>query len=333
MVNYAIMRCKKLSGFGSVAASLQHAFRERETLNADPLRTPSNEHFGAKTTASGMGKLRELLPEKRRKDAVLCVEYVLTASTNWWLTATKSEQKSFFEKSRKWLDDKFGAQNVIVASVHLDETSPHITAYVIPLTSDGRLCAKHFIGNRGQMQADQTSFAAPMAELGLERGERGSKAKHTSNKTFNSRAVAAELLPAVTTQDPGAPTEKPGFFRPEERGVWERDAQLREKHVQELHALQHATQALVESHSLLKTENASLRSSEIDLKRSNVALRTQNKNMYGELHELQSIVSLFTQEQILDAKLKQKHWLAESEKEPQKEQKQSLDSPSQDWSR
>lgn len=76
----AIMRCKKLSSMGSVASSLQHCYRERETPNAVPERTPQNQHGKAKTTDEAMGRLRELLPAKRRKDAVLAVEYVMTAS-------------------------------------------------------------------------------------------------------------------------------------------------------------------------------------------------------------------------------------------------------------
>lgn len=45
---YAIMRAKKLANMGSVAASMQHCYCERETHNADQGRTPHNQHLGAK---------------------------------------------------------------------------------------------------------------------------------------------------------------------------------------------------------------------------------------------------------------------------------------------
>ena len=61
MSGYAIMRCKKLATMGSVASSLQHCYRDRETPNADATRTPENEHHAAQTTDEAMGKLRELL--------------------------------------------------------------------------------------------------------------------------------------------------------------------------------------------------------------------------------------------------------------------------------
>ncbi|WP_461175462.1 MobV family relaxase, partial [Uliginosibacterium flavum] len=159
-------------------------FRERETVNADETKTPENEHLAARSTDEAMGKLRELLPESRRKDAVLAVEYVCTASPEWWKTATPGQQADFFKRSVEWIEDKYGKENLIVATIHRDEKSPHLSAYVVPKTQDGRLSAKEFIGNRAQMVADQTSFAQRVADLGLERGIEGSKAKHQTIKDF-----------------------------------------------------------------------------------------------------------------------------------------------------
>jgi len=184
MAAYAIMRCKKLSGMGSVAAALKHCYRERETPNADAERTPDNEHRAARSTDEAMGRLRKLLPEKRRKDAVLAVEYVMTASPEWWKSASQEQQAAFFDRAHKWLADKYGADRIITASIHRDETTPHLSAFVVPLTQDGRLSAKEFIGGRDKMRADQTSFAEAVRDLGLERGIEGSKARHTRIRAF-----------------------------------------------------------------------------------------------------------------------------------------------------
>ncbi|EES0721218.1 plasmid recombination enzyme [Escherichia coli] len=143
MANYAIMRCKKLTGMGSVASALQHCYRERETPNADAERTPENYCSVSQSADEAMGKLRELLPEKRRKDAVLAVEYVMTASPEWW-----------------------------------NEATPHLSAFVVPLTQDGRLSAKEFIGGRSKMRDDQSTYAESVKKLGLERGIEGSRATH-----------------------------------------------------------------------------------------------------------------------------------------------------------
>ena len=172
---YAIMRAKKLANMGSVAASMQHCYRERETHNADQERTPDNQHLVAKSTDEAMGKLRALLPEKRRKDAVLAVEYVMTASPEWFAQATPEQEKAFFQRSLQWLVDKYGADRIVTASIHRDEATPHLSAFVVPLTQDKRLSAKEFIGSRDKMRADQTSYAGCVADLGLERGIEGSK--------------------------------------------------------------------------------------------------------------------------------------------------------------
>ena len=182
---------------GSVAASMQHCYRERNTHNADQERTPDNQHLVAKSTDEAMGKLRALLPEKRRKDAVLTVEYVMTASPDWFEKATPEQEKAFFQQSLQWLADKYGADRIVTASIHRDESTPHLSAFVVPLTQDKRLSAKEFIGSRDKMRADQTTYAACVANLGLERGIEGSKATHQTIQQHYA-AVQRGVVPKAT---------------------------------------------------------------------------------------------------------------------------------------
>ena len=196
------MRCKKLASTGSVASSLKHCFRERETPNADADRTPENVHRGARSTDEAMGKLRELLPAKRRKDAVLMVEYLMTASPEWWKQASHAQQQDFFKQSYSWLEQKYGADRIIVATIHKDETSPHLSAFVVPLTKDGRLSAKEFIGDRAQMSLDQSTYAQAVRHLGLERGVMGSKAKHQTIRSYYAALEQGEQnVPQITAED------------------------------------------------------------------------------------------------------------------------------------
>lgn len=193
MQSYAIMRCKKITNMGALAGSLKHCYRERETLNADPERTGQNLHLGAKSTDQAMGKVKDLLPEKRRKDAVIAVEYMMGASPEWWKAASQAQQNAFFKQSLEWLGNKYGRQNIVVASIHKDETSPHVSAFVVPKTQDGRLSAKDYIGGRQKLTQDQTDFAAAVANLGLERGTERSKAHHTTIKEYYARTQAPAL--------------------------------------------------------------------------------------------------------------------------------------------
>ena len=212
---YAIMRCKKLSSMGTVAAALKHCYRERDTPNADSRLTPQNEHLAASNTDQAMGRLREMLPEKRRKDAVLMVEYVLSASPEWWKKASPEQQAEFFARSKKWLAEKYGSDRIITASIHRDEKSPHMSAFVIPLTQDRRLSAKEFIGDRKKMSQDQTAFAAAVADLGLDRGIEGSKARHTRLKAFYSAIEKPEQHIEITPE-----ALEPRRYKP--RGLAER---------------------------------------------------------------------------------------------------------------
>lgn len=195
---FAIMRCKKIKTGGGVASALQHCFRERQTHNADPERLSENKHGLADNVDTAMGLMRDRLPEKRRKDAVLMVEYMMTASPEWFEKASLEQQKEFFNNSVQWLREKYGKENVIVASIHNDEKTPHLSAFVTPITKDGRLSAKEFIGNRTKMKNDQTSFAQKVAHLGLERGIQGSKAKHRTIQNFYNLVNKAMTFNVIT---------------------------------------------------------------------------------------------------------------------------------------
>lgn len=215
MTSFAIMRCKKIKTAGSVAASLQHCFRERETPNADPELTPQNQHLAARSSDEAMGKLRAMLPEKRRKDAVLAVEYVMTASPEWWQEASEWKREKFFERSLEWLEGKYGKDRVIVATVHQDELTPHLSAFVVPLTQDGRLSAKEFVGNRDKLRADQTDYATKVEKLGLKRGVRGSPAHHQRVRTYYAAIQAPAEHPVLNPEGLTPRLLKKGFLRNE----------------------------------------------------------------------------------------------------------------------
>jgi hypothetical protein len=104
-----------------------------------------------------------------------------------------------FEKSVDWLIAKHGAENVLACTIHLDEKTPHLCAYVVPM-HEGKLNARHFLGGREKLSKMQTDFANQMAEFGLQRGIEGSKATHTTVKEYYSKLNTPEKaisLPSV----------------------------------------------------------------------------------------------------------------------------------------
>ncbi|MBB3893701.1 hypothetical protein GGQ61_004460 [Phenylobacterium haematophilum] len=180
-MSYAILRVEKLKTPGNIAGSLAHTFRTRETPNADLSLASLNEHHGPQTPEAVMASIRDALPEKRRSDAVLCLEYFIGASPEHF---KHDDGRQYFDDARKWLEARHGAENVISTHVHRDETSPHMVAYVVPLV-DGRLNAKQFTGGKTALSKMQTEFAQEVGrQHGLERGIEGSRATHQTIKEF-----------------------------------------------------------------------------------------------------------------------------------------------------
>ena len=181
-MNYAILRTAKLKTMGNIGGSLAHSYRTIETPNADPNLTPKNYHSVA-TPEAVKQAIKDRLPEKRRSDAVLCIEYLITASPEWegWGNSLEDE---FFKRSAQWLMDKHGEENIAGMSVHRDISTPQLVAYVVPIDQKGKLNCKDFLGGRVKLNQMQTDFAKTVANLGLTRGKEGSKAKHTSIKEY-----------------------------------------------------------------------------------------------------------------------------------------------------
>ena len=181
-MNYAILRTAKLKTMGNIGGSLAHSYRTIETPNADPNLTPKNHHTVA-TPETVKQAIKDRLPEKRRADAVLCIEYLITASPEWegW---GKSQEAEFFKRSAQWLMDKHGAENIAGMIIHRDISTPQLVAYVVPIDQKGKLNCKGFLGGRAKLNKMQTDFANTVSDLGLTRGKEGSKAKHTSIKEY-----------------------------------------------------------------------------------------------------------------------------------------------------
>ena len=179
---YAIIRHSKLHTIGNIRASGEHTFRERETLNADPNLSHLNQHYLAKNTDELVANIEAKLPEKVRKNGVICLEYLVTASPEFFATKTREETIDYFRQSISWLKQRHGEENIAYFGLQMDETTPHLVAYVVPIDPKGKLNARHFTGGREKLSEYQDSFAKAVERFGLKRGIKGSKAKHQDVK-------------------------------------------------------------------------------------------------------------------------------------------------------
>lgn len=211
---FQIYRTAKLTTMGNIAASGQHTFRERKTANADPTRTHLNHGQGARCTADLLAAIKARLKTVDVKDgSVLCIEYLVTASPQWFAQKTEADREAYFADSLRMLEQKHGKKNVVCSDVQLDEKTPHMVVYVVPIVETPgvgmrkrsvkataaereetgkstkiievpnkpsvRLSAKHFLGGREKLSDLQTEFHEKVSSAhGLERGLMGSKATH-----------------------------------------------------------------------------------------------------------------------------------------------------------
>ena len=107
--------------------------------------------------------------------------------------------------SMQWLHKTFGRENTVSAVLHMDETTPHIHATIVPIVTGerrkakqkqtegkrsyrkkadtARLCADDVL-NRDKLIGYHDDYAKIMDKYGLQRGVRGSEARHVTTAQY-----------------------------------------------------------------------------------------------------------------------------------------------------
>lgn len=190
---YAIIRFEKVKTWSDISAMSAHWDRSRPTPNADPARTARNKVLVGQGSAEQCVRAG-LSGVEPRKNAVLALEAILTASPEFFEQATQADKQKWLSDSLNWLKTTYG-KNLVSAVLHLDETTPHLHAVILPLDSRGKLNARA-IFDRNHLRFVQQSYPAALASLGLSRGVERSRATHTDLKTFYG--AVKQPTPAVT---------------------------------------------------------------------------------------------------------------------------------------
>lgn len=192
-VGYAVVHMMKIKS-GAVGGIQSHNNREHEPkTNPDVDMSRSEDNYDLipcdNYKRSIKEKLSNLVESSRavRKDAVVVCNFIVTSDNETMDALGADRQREFFQDSVKWFSDRYGADRVLNATVHMDETTPHLHIGVMPITQDGRLSAKA-IFTKTEMKAIQTEFARDVGEkYGLERGIEGSERTHLSEARFKEQ--------------------------------------------------------------------------------------------------------------------------------------------------
>ena len=179
---YAILRFQKRKA-GSVAACERHNERKKEAYKSNPdidmERSKYNYHLVPPpryTYKKEINRMVQAAGCKVRKDSVMMVETLITASPEFMNSLPPKEQKAYFAMAWDFIAERVGKENILSAVVHMDEKTPHMHLCFVPLTEDGRLSAKDIMGNKKKLTWWQDEFWKHMVKKfpDLERGESAS---------------------------------------------------------------------------------------------------------------------------------------------------------------
>lgn len=210
-MGYAVLHIDKARGNDS--AMTAHIERTFIPSNVDTSRTHLNRELvqfpdGVKNRTQAIEHRIATagIYRKVADNQVRALRFILSGSHKDMLRIEEAGQLDEWCKvSMDWLRQTFGDANVVAATLHADEETPHIHATVVPIvqgerrkareeftegkrkykTKKGkvRLCADDVLTPK-KLEEYQTTYAQMMASFGLERGIYGSEAKHRSNMAY-----------------------------------------------------------------------------------------------------------------------------------------------------
>lgn len=208
-MSYGIIRIQKFKAM-AVRGIQSHDLRERESRsNPDIDHERSKQNYALVECRDLNSAIKERLDTLEstkavRKDAVVMAQCLVTSDHDFFKGLTPDRQRKFFEQSLAFVASRYGQENILSATVHLDEKTPHMHINLTPLR-DGRLTAKE-IFNRQEFCVLHTDFHKTVGrEWGLERGEtREDKRKHLDTEAYKLATRKAKLAKEVERFDLGS---------------------------------------------------------------------------------------------------------------------------------
>ncbi len=183
-MSYAIIRIQKFKR-GAVKGIELHDQRAKDVSHTNPDIDRSKSSQNYTLTGSHADYLREvderlgkLSGKAVRKDAVVMCQALITSDAAFFQTLSQEQQRDFFSRSLDFLRRRYGEENILSATIHMDERTPHMHVNFTPIR-DGKLSAFN-IFTRQELSKLQTDFSTQVGQrFGLQRGEsRAIKRKH-----------------------------------------------------------------------------------------------------------------------------------------------------------
>lgn len=196
-MSYVVARMVKYKS-GNLGGAYRHnerVFENHSNKDIDPERSHLNYELTNRDRAiSYERQIKDYVNENKiseraiRKDAVLCNEWIITSDKAFFEDMTPEETRHFFESSKDFFAERYGEQNIAYATVHLDESTPHMHLGIVPM-QNGKLSSKALFGHREQLKEIQDEFPKYLNERGydLQRGEVDSEKKHLETSEYKEK--------------------------------------------------------------------------------------------------------------------------------------------------
>ena len=211
-MGYISIQINKAKGSADTGAS-DHIERKTIPKNADPTRTHLNRELvefpdGVSDRTEAISHRIRTAGIKRKitPDQVRAIRIVLSGThEDMMKIQDEGRLDEWCDDNLQWLHYTFGKENTVSAVLHMDEHTPHIHATVVPIVTgerrkankkqaDGkrsyrkkvntvRLCADDVL-TREKLVVYHDSYARVMGKYGLQRGVRGSEARHTTTAQY-----------------------------------------------------------------------------------------------------------------------------------------------------
>lgn len=227
-MGYVVFHMQKTHGTDSGTSA--HIERKVKPSNADEERTYLNCRLveypdGVYTRTQAIQHRLETagLTRKVGKNQVRAIRIILSGSPDdMQRIVHEGRLDEWCADNMNYLAATFGKENIVSADLHLDETSPHIHATLVPIVtterkrkkqeecaakryrtksaSRPRLCADDVM-SRVKLKEYQDTYATAMAKYGLQRGIEGSEARHVTTQEFYREVKAmTDMLKADVTE-------------------------------------------------------------------------------------------------------------------------------------
>lgn len=227
-MGYVVFHMQKTHGTDSGTSA--HIERKVKPSNADEERTHLNRRLvdypdGVHTRTQALQHRLETagITRKVGKNQVRAIRIMLSGSPDDMQRIVHGGRlDEWCTDNMKYLAATFGKENIVSADLHLDETSPHIHATLVPIITTERkrkkqeehaakryrtksatrprLCADEVMA-RVKLKVYQDTYAAAMAKYGLQRGIDGSEARHVDTQQFYREVKAmTDTLKADVTE-------------------------------------------------------------------------------------------------------------------------------------